>query len=59
MGTVGRFLRDNWQVLLIVGGMAAAWLLLRTPDSGISSAEEFDQRVSAGRPVLVEFYSNT
>lgn len=54
-----QFLRDNWLLLVFVGGLAALWLLLRTPGTELSSTAEFDQRVSAGRPVVVEFYSNT
>lgn len=54
-----QFLRDNWVTLLVVGAVIAAWLLLRTRSSGLTSTVEFDQRVSAGRPVVVEIYSNT
>jgi hypothetical protein len=59
MGAVVKFLRDNWLVIVVVGGLAAAWLLLRTPGADLASTADFDQRVRAGQPVVVEFYSNT
>lgn len=51
-------LRENWPVLLVVVGLVTTWLLLRTPGTELASTEEFDWRVSSGRPVVVEFYTN-
>jgi len=59
METIVKFLRENWLAPLIVVGLAAAWLLLRTPGTRLASTEEFDQRIGAGRPLIVEFFSNT
>lgn len=51
--------RDYWLTLALVGGLVVAWFLLRTSGSGLASVEEFDRRISSGRPVVVELYSNT
>ncbi|MGD1995296.1 MAG: hypothetical protein PVH62_00835 [Anaerolineae bacterium] len=56
---IAQFLRENWLILILIGGLAAAWLILRTQGTALSSIEEFDQRVRSGRPIVVEIYSNT
>jgi len=53
------FLRGNWLFLLVVGGILAAFLLLRTPASPVESVAEVEAVLQNGRPTLVEFYSNT
>lgn len=53
------FLRGNWALLLVLGLLAAGWLFLRTPATDLASAEEFDLQIRSGRPVVVEFFSNT
>ena len=55
---VARFVRDNWFTLLIVVGLAAAWLLLHDRSTTLASVEDFDQRVQAGQPVVVNLFSN-
>ena len=52
-------LRGSWLFLLIVGAIAIAFLVLRTPASPLGSAAEADSILNSGQPVLVEFYSNT
>jgi hypothetical protein len=52
-------LRDNWLFLLVVGAIAVAFLVLRTPASPLTSIAEVDSIVQGGQPVLVEFYTNT
>jgi len=59
MDFVSRFVRDNWLFLVFVGGLLAAWFFLRTPATDLSSVDEFDQKIRSGRPVVVEFFSNT
>jgi hypothetical protein len=54
-----RFLRENWIVLLVIGGMIGGYLFLRTPGDAMASTEEFDALVTGGTPTVLEFYSNT
>lgn len=59
MQIVTQFLRENWLLFVVVGGLAAAWIFLHTPSDDVESAAAFDQQVSAGQPVVVELFSNT
>jgi hypothetical protein len=63
VGTLGvrvvRILRENWLFLLVIGGILAAFLLLRTTASDVGSVAEVDAILQSGQPTLVEFYSNT
>jgi hypothetical protein len=52
-------MRENWLFLLIVGGLIAGFVALRTPGSAVSSVTEVDALLQNGQPTLVEFYSNT
>ncbi|MFN2272623.1 MAG: hypothetical protein ACK2US_17410 [Anaerolineae bacterium] len=54
-----RFLRENWLVFLVIGGMVGGYLFLRTPGDAMASTEEFDALVTSGTPTVLEFYSNT
>jgi hypothetical protein len=54
-----RQLRANWLFLLIVGGVIAAFLALRTTGSAVGSVEELDALLQDGQPTVVEFYTNT
>jgi hypothetical protein len=56
---LGRFWRENWLFLIVVGGIVLAFAALRTPASAVSSVDEVDAVLQDGRPTLVEFYSNT
>jgi hypothetical protein len=56
---VPRFLRENWLFLLVLGGLVAGFLWLRTPSSAVASVEQVDALLSSGQPTLIEFYSNT
>ncbi len=49
----------NFILIVIVVALAAAFVLLRTPASNLSSLSEFDTAIAGGQPALVEFYSNT
>lgn len=53
------FLRSNWLAVGVVSALIVGWFLLRTPATDLASVEEFDGRIRAGRPVVVEFFSNT
>ena len=59
MDYIKRLWRENWAFIIFMTGLAVAWLFLHTPGADLASTDEFDQQVTAGQPVLVEFYSNT
>jgi hypothetical protein len=52
-------LRENWLLLLVIGGLVAAFLVLRTPASAVGTVGEVDAILQNGQPTLVEFYTNT
>ncbi len=54
-----QFLRENWLLLVVIGGLAAMWIFLRTPADDVDSLAAFDAQVSAGQPTVVEVFSNT
>lgn len=54
-----RLLADNWLTLLVLGALGAAYLLFRTSPSDLASLDEVDQLIGAGRPVVIEVYTNT
>jgi len=51
-------LRENWLLIVIVLVIAGAFLFLRTTESDIASLDALDQQLAAGRPTLLEFFSN-
>ena len=53
-----RVLRGNWVTLLVIAGLALGYVLLRTPDSAMASAEQLVADLSAGNISVIEFYSN-
>lgn len=55
---LGRALRENWLLLVVIGVLAVAFLILRTPASAVASVAEVDAILQDGRPTLVEFFSN-
>ncbi len=59
MSAVASFARENALFLLLLAALAAGYLYLRQGPSSISSAAEFDAALADGKPVLVEFYSDT
>ena len=56
---LARVWRENRLFLLVVGGIVAAFLVLRTTASPVDSVGEGDAILKGGQPTLVEFYSNT
>ncbi|MGD9047601.1 MAG: hypothetical protein PVF77_06080 [Anaerolineae bacterium] len=52
-------LRENWLLLLVIGGLLTGFLVLRTPASAVSTVSEVDAVLQNGQPTLVEFYTNT
>ena len=60
--TVGRRLlrlvRENLSLIIIVAVVGGAYLFLRTSESDVQSLAALDEMLAAGRPTLLEFYSN-
>ncbi|MGD2177363.1 MAG: hypothetical protein PVG71_06010 [Anaerolineae bacterium] len=54
-----RLLRENWLTILVLAVVIGGYVFLRTPGDDLPSTAAFDERVSGGRPTLVEFFSNT
>lgn len=53
-----RLLREHWVTLLVIAGLALGYVLLRTPDSEVASAEQLVAELASGKVSIVEFYSN-
>jgi len=54
-----KVVRGYWLLLLLLGAIAVAYLVLRTPASPVASVAEVDAVLGGGQPALVEFFSNT
>ena len=54
-----QFIRSNVVAIAIVIALLAGYFLLRTTPSDLSSIEELQAIMNGGKPVLIEFYSNT
>jgi hypothetical protein len=53
------WLRQNWLTWAIISGLVLAFIWLRnSPTEGVNSLQALDDRVSSGRPTVLEFYSN-
>jgi hypothetical protein len=52
------WIKANWLLLAALALMSAAFILLRSQPSHVTSYAELTERLSAGQPTLVEFYSN-
>jgi hypothetical protein len=53
------FVRDNALLLVALLGIISVFVFLRTKGTDLESVDEFDALLANGRPVVVEFYSNT
>jgi hypothetical protein len=58
MSVLGAWAKANWLLLLILVFIIGAFVLLRTRPSPVSSTDELSRLVRAGRPTVIEFYSN-
>jgi len=56
---VMRFIRRNIVAIIIVLGLIAGYFFFRTAPSDVASVAELEAMMTSGRPVLLEFYSNT
>ena len=52
-------LRENALFLGFLAVLLGGFLILRTRGSSPASLDEFDTLIAGGRPVVVEFFSNT
>ncbi len=52
-------IRENLPVILVLAILIAAYFLLRNRPSPVGSLEDFNALISGGKPVVVEFFSNT
>lgn len=59
MSRLVAFVRSEWLTLLVIGALALAYALLRTPATQIESASAFVESLAQGQPSLLEFYSNS
>lgn len=50
--------KANWLLLVFLTLIASAFILLRTRPSPVASLDELDGALNAGRPTVVEFYTN-
>jgi hypothetical protein len=53
------FFRENVLFIAILLVLVGGFIILRTKDTKLASIDEFDDLISTGQPVVVEFYSNT
>ncbi len=53
------WVRLNWTLVVFFLALGLVFVFLRTsPTEGVDSLEALDASLSAGRPVVLEFYSN-
>ena len=53
------FWKENWLVILVVLGLALAYLILHTPRQAFASTEALQAQLRSGQITVVEFYSNS
>lgn len=52
------WIKINWAFLLFVGLIAGAFIFLRSTPSEVNTLTQLNGLVAAGRPTVIEFYSN-
>jgi hypothetical protein len=59
LSSLVEWIRLNWFLLTFILGLALIFVVLRTrPTEGIDSVQTLDGVLTAGQPVVLEFYSN-
>ncbi len=58
MMQVAAWAKANWLLLIFLALIASAFIFLRSKPSNVETLNELDGILSAGRPTVVEFYSN-
>jgi len=56
---MAQFIKQNLAPLVVILILILAYFLLRNRPSPVGSVEEFNTLVTSGKPVVVEFFSNT
>jgi hypothetical protein len=57
--TLRRTLYAHRGTLILLAVLAVIWLVLRTTGAAFASTQEFEERINAGQPIVVEVFSNT
>lgn len=52
------WLKGNWLLLVLLAILLVAFMWLRNRPSDIHSVEELNSLLAAGRPAVIDFYSN-
>ena len=58
MTEIVTWIKANWLLLSLLVLMVGAFVLLRNKPSSVHSFDELRATLTAGRPTVVEFYSN-
>ena len=59
MTAVFDWLRLNWMLITVILVIVAAFVFLRSsPTEGIDSVNALDATLTAGQPIVLDFYSN-
>ncbi len=56
---MGNFIKENLPLIAVLFILIAAYFFLRTRPSPVESLDEFNALITGGKPVVVEFFSNT
>ncbi|GAB4403807.1 MAG: hypothetical protein Kow00123_15210 [Anaerolineales bacterium] len=59
MAKIRQVVKENAGLLILAAIVGAMYLYLRTPGDTLATESELTAVFSAGKPVLVELYSNT
>ncbi|MDH7488351.1 MAG: hypothetical protein QHH80_02450 [Anaerolineae bacterium] len=59
MAKIRKVVKENAGLLILAAIVGAMYLYLRTPGDTLATEAELAAVFSAGKPVLVELYSNT
>jgi len=54
-----QLLKEDGLTIAVVLALAIAYILLRTPGDEFDSLADLETRLTAGRPTVIELYSNT
>lgn len=59
MARIARVVKENIGLVILAVILAASYAYLRTPAGAVATDSQLAEVFAAGRPVLVELYSNT